>query len=586
MKRVIFTTFDNIDTPNDRESNENIFTQGPKGDQPKKELVIEYFDRLIQNKKDYAESIGVEFKFFHNTMKDFMLEDELEFTRVNLYKHHLMAELAKEYDEILYVDMDVLFNTSLNIFEEHDMSAGIYVKGTEIKADLKEKRGLLFSQVGLRSPELKYHITKELLSGKDNYVMNTGIVLSRAEFIHQLKFIERTRIAAEKIEKIKSNFDDENFTVLNLDFYPNNESIFSWILEEWQIPYVLFSDKWHMMYNDVPSKFNKEVKDPYCMHFINKQFNAFFNEKTKCIFSMHVHISDDNLDSPRGPSGLKKNKSKIAQEQFVKYKDQLKSNHESYAKEIGATYLHFGRDADYEKFKNRFTDLSEYDIINLYKIYLLDRLVKEYDLVMYADMDVYFNQTYDIFNYLPCTKAIACLNHSATYLSIDAKNKKYMDEYKHDFRSPHAKYWNAHALLTENGHSGDNVVFNTGIVIANRESMKKLDYFSDIEETIQTMKELKNDEFSMYPKNIQSSFGYDNETIFAYKIFANQVDFVNLNNTWHFQHHHNSTVTNDVFDPNSQEFKRAKSVYQRFAENYNVVITHFISKNFGLVFDK
>ena len=99
MKRIIFTSFDDIEKIGDND-NANFL------------LVKEYFDRLVSNKEEYAKSIGVDFKFFYNTMKDFDIPNELEFTKVNLYKHHLMAQLAEKYDEIMYVDMDVLFNTN------------------------------------------------------------------------------------------------------------------------------------------------------------------------------------------------------------------------------------------------------------------------------------------------------------------------------------------------------------------------------------------------------------------------------------------------------------------------------------------
>ena len=108
MKRVIFTTYDDIKKENDQWGMNYYAT----------ESINEYFDRLISNKEEYANSlINVEFKFYHNTMKDFNVDTELEFTKANIYKHHIMAALAKEYDEVMYVDMDVIFNTEKNVFD-------------------------------------------------------------------------------------------------------------------------------------------------------------------------------------------------------------------------------------------------------------------------------------------------------------------------------------------------------------------------------------------------------------------------------------------------------------------------------------
>ena len=48
------------------------------------------------------------------------------------------------------------------------------------------------------------------------------------------------------------------------------------------------------------------------------------------------------------------------------------------------------------------------------------------------------------------------------------------------------------------------------------------------------MKELK--EVSIYPPQVQASFGYDNETIMSYKVKMNNVPVQRLSDTWHFKH--------------------------------------------------
>lgn len=60
MNRVVFTTYDDIDHVVDRWG-----TNAHQIDQIK-----EYKDRLLDNKKLYADKIGADFKFYNNTMKD------------------------------------------------------------------------------------------------------------------------------------------------------------------------------------------------------------------------------------------------------------------------------------------------------------------------------------------------------------------------------------------------------------------------------------------------------------------------------------------------------------------------------------
>jgi hypothetical protein len=569
-KRVIFTSYDDLD-PNER-SNEDL---------AKSKMVEEYFDRLIQNKKDYADLVGADFVFYHNSIKDFDSSKNTNFTSANLHKHQLMSNLAEEYEEILYVDLDVCFNTHLNIFEEHNLDAGIHIKDMDHTIVSKQKNSLLYSNLGLRSPTLKYHIAKDLLDGEDNKVINTGIILGKSEFVKQIRFSERAQEATNKINEIKSIESN----LFEQQYYPNNESIFSYILEKYKVPYVIMEEKWHQILDE-----EAKTIDGYCLHFINKQFNAFYKTKTQCIFSIYIEIPDDQLDNPKNYKGLNISKSLMVKNQLAQYKDKLLENHKEYAKNIGAKYINFGYDENYKQFRSRFPILSEYDVINLYKIYLLDELTKEYDHVLYIDFDVLFKQQHSIFDFFALDYMVCCKYNSRDALvdndglPIPTKNlySYFEHHYKHDFRHPQTKYWNTHAMLLESGLTGKNSVFNTGVVCASRYAMDKLDYFSDIEEIIAMMKELKEDEHSIYHKNVRSQFGYDNETIFSYKIKKNNVPCKYLTDTWHYI---SDLSDGRALKAGTPERNLAKTKYVNDCSSNNTVIVHFISKNFGLEFD-
>ena len=583
MKRVIFTTYDDIDRAENKESHkydgDAIATRD--ADIAKQKTIDEYFDRLVDNKQQYCDKIGVDFVLYRNTMKDFDIDCELEFAKVNIYKHHLMAELAKEYDEVMYVDMDVLFDTELNVFEENDLSKGIHVKHQDNQIISKNKEELLFDIIGLRSPTLKYHITKDLLGGQDNHVMNTGILIGKSEHIKQIKFIERTREVIKIIEKMKDGMLGNSqfaFSLITMSYYPNNESIFSYILEKYKIPYVLLEEKWHVIYSDLPPKDDQEG---YIFHFINKQFGRFFKDKTKAIFSLHIDIPTDRLDSPQSHKDNPENKSAIAKRLMNEYRDRLLDNHRDYAKGIGADYKHFCRDEEYEAFYQRFPDLSEYDIVNLYKIWLLEKVSKEYDQVAYVDFDCVFHDHISVFDHVPCGHAICVFYETKKELKIN-EDAVYFAHYKKDFRNPQAKYWNAHAMCTEQGlDTKKNRAYNTGVMIASKQVMEQLDYFGDIDDTIAMMKELKNDEFSMYPSQVRASFGYDNETIFSYKIIQNNVLVYQLQSAWHSRNHYRGINT---FDEGSAAWKIALAKMKHESLERHAVITHFISKNFSLFF--
>ena len=574
MKRLIFTIYDNYPVQEHRNK---------ESDSGAIKAVDEYMDRLVENKRQYAELIGADFKFFYNTMPDESLSGTgVKFTDSNIYKHDIMSQMAEEYDQLMYVDMDVVFNTDLNIFNEIDLSKGIAVKDQDDQIRTKEISHTLTAQYGMRNPTIKYFITKDLLGGKENHVINTGVIIANSEHIKQIRFNERLPDVVKRINKLsQSKVTDDPLNKIRTSFYPNNEAIFSYLLEEYNIPYQLLDHEWHDIRSD-------EITDRSygkVIHFINKQFHAFYNDKTKVVYSLYIHIENDQLDETRAYNGDTIPKSKRTQLSLAKYYDQLTENKRQYAKSIGAEFILYERDDDYEnfclKYKNEFT--TEYDLVNLYKIYLMDQLADKYDYVLYLDFDVHCRKNIDIFNTLDCSHFMQCNYSDDAELNI-MNEKSYVKNYKFDSRNPHSKYWNTHALLAEYGIEINPYVFNTGIMAASKHIIKKLDFFDDLSDILYLMTELKNDEFSMYPDNIRESFGYDNETIFSFKIFENNVNHSNLNKRWHYKHYAKMSDTVRMYEDTDNVKKIKKELFDAIVAKDDPVFIHFISKQIELAY--
>ena len=185
---------------------------------------------------------------------------------------------------------------------------------------------------------------------------------------------------------------------------------------------------------------------------------------------------------------------------------------------------------------------------------LRDELSKEYDNICYLDLDVIPNTSDNIFTCFD-TNAFAVPDSNQEAHWGKTVESKY---YNTCIRNPATKYWNAHAMLNEIGLDPDQNVYNTGIMIASKDTIRKLDYFGDFDKTLELMTHVKTDPSSMYPKNIQRVFNYDNETVFSYKLMSNDVKVQLLDKKWHFP------IRDGLYEPGSKFYHVIDKDFTRF----------------------
>lgn len=263
----------------------------------------------------------------------------------------------------------------------------------------------------------------------------------------------------------------------------------------------------------------------------------------KCIFSLYIDIDEDKFDRDKD---LEKNI--LTKNQLSTHYNFLVDTHKKYALDCQADYHIFRNDDQYKQYEKYFLEnhpyISHYNILNFYKIHLLYDLSSKYDEVVYFDLDIVPMTSESIFDLNFEKNGIAVrVNHekdSNMYLRELKPEKIYQQEKwfektqrTHSVRSPTAKYWNCRAMLIESGYSGDNDVYNTGIVGAHRDHLEKLGYFDNFENDISLMHSLTREE-GMWPNYIKSRFGYDNETLMSYKMILNNVEKLDLDDTWHY----------------------------------------------------
>lgn len=270
------------------------------------------------------------------------------------------------------------------------------------------------------------------------------------------------------------------------------------------------------------------------------------------IYSIYVDIPADLLDPQPPHHGDTEDKNQKAKREFAIHYQWLLDKQKQYAESIGVDFKHYTYDQKYIDLRKWYNDnypfITEYNIVNFYKIHLMYELAEQYDEILYMDLDVLPITKHSFFDEFDLTKGVAIKkNGHGKSMNKDEISKR-EDRYlrlgtNNSIRSPWAKWWNSKALCMEYGKPVDDIpVYNTGIVGINKYWLDKLAYFEDFSEILYEMKEMKEEELTMWPKFVQAMFGWDNETIWGFKSHMNDVPSIWLDSKWHLFMNENTIV--------------------------------------------
>ena len=301
MKRVIFSLY--IDIPKDDLDlfDSNILKEGqiPTNHRTKDQFKIHYGD-LIATKEIYANKIGADFRMFEYDTDWIIYSEKMKaeypyltaYNIVNFYKIHLLYELSKEYDEILYLDFDVVPMKYDNFFEHWDLTKGIAVLNNNSKVNTIEE--VTNTSQTIRSPSSKYYNAQAMLFelglSTKNDVINTGIIGINKDHLQKLNYFGKFEEDLTLMKHLAKQSDTEVVEVkgrleireVNEKYLTNifpekvrqyfgwdNETLFSVKLKVNKVPVQWLDDKWHyFLYNQgfIP-------KETILCHTINKDFD-------------------------------------------------------------------------------------------------------------------------------------------------------------------------------------------------------------------------------------------------------------------------------------------------------------------------
>jgi len=304
MKNVIYSFYTDIED-NSLRNNSHFYGDKISKAEKTKSQFIKYKNRLLNSKKDYAKMCDADFIFFDDI-------PDKDFDSINFYKHKLMEDLIKDYDNILYLDFDVIPNTNESFFKVHDMTkinvhavnstkkntwsneTQYFWKRHEIgktsNIGTKEKPIMMTPNRIIKMHFDKYHMYCKALCklsmlsidnifSNDYHIANTGIVGGSSESLSQIKMTERMN----EIKKVFNNAIvecpfDEAYTK---HFFINNEVFFSYILDRYNLNWYNLSFEWHHYHYHMPNEhkiyYKNKLLKAKLIHMIDKDFGLVYD---------------------------------------------------------------------------------------------------------------------------------------------------------------------------------------------------------------------------------------------------------------------------------------------------------------------
>ncbi len=272
MRRVIYSFY--IEIPKDK-----VVSHIESVD-----LFAQNYNWLLERHKAYADSIGVEYKHYINDQEfeeyklwfDNNYPDISFYNIVNFYKIHLMYNLVNDYDEILYLDMDVIPVTSENIFDEIDLDNGVAIlTGTHKNQDKIRMQNITRQTHHVRSPTAKLWNTICMLSDygifdREPAVFNTGIVCARSSDLNKIAYFDNFE---ESLNLMRDMIDDEFYpeSIRSLFGY-DNETLWGYKTRINDVKYQPLHD-WHF-FMDSWSYISSSAKFVHC---VSKDFEYVRN---------------------------------------------------------------------------------------------------------------------------------------------------------------------------------------------------------------------------------------------------------------------------------------------------------------------
>ena len=241
MSGIIFSIF--IDIPKEDLDNPGWYNaEGKMQDTDKSKQTKDYFakysNKLKARQVKYDRIIGVNYVLheYDNDYKQYVNYFKNNYPQIsiydiiNFYKHELMKRYAHKYDEVCYLDFDVIPNTAKSIFDivKHDEFG---CADSNREAEWGKTVETKWYNTCIRNTSSKYWNCHAMLNeiglDPDTDVFNTGIMVAASKMIKRLDYFGEFEEVLDLMSKVQ--YDKSSMYPHNIQriFNYDNETVFA-----------------------------------------------------------------------------------------------------------------------------------------------------------------------------------------------------------------------------------------------------------------------------------------------------------------------------------------------------------------------
>lgn len=205
-----------------------------------------------------------------------------QYDDINFAKIYLFEKYAEKYDEVVYIDFDVVPFSGENIFNHLDFNTiNVHLLKRDWKTFNSKHKELswyinndMFDKMNVyvKTCAKKAMLELEDIEGND-YLANTGVLAGNKAAIAKLKFKERQEECRILLEEAKEDniFPEE----IHSKWWPNNEIFFSYIIEKYKVPITNLPEYWNFILDKLHPHLPEQA---HLLHHVNKEFYRSFED--------------------------------------------------------------------------------------------------------------------------------------------------------------------------------------------------------------------------------------------------------------------------------------------------------------------